>query len=54
MTKAKAKSGTGRGTDKKGWKRWQASANKAKSFKPYTSKGVKAAKKTGGPNDDKT
>lgn len=41
MSKAKAKSGTGRGTDKKGWNRWQASANKAKSAKPYTSKGNK-------------
>jgi hypothetical protein len=41
MSKAKAKSGTGRGTGKKGWNRWQASANKAKSAKPYKSKGVK-------------
>jgi len=30
MSKAKGKSGTGRGTDKKGWNRWQASAKKAK------------------------
>lgn len=42
MSKAKGKSGTGKGTDKKGWNRWQASANRAKnSPKPYTSKGVK-------------
>jgi hypothetical protein len=41
MSKAKGKSGTGRGTDKKGWNRWQASANKAKSNKPYISKGTK-------------
>ena len=41
MTKAKGKSGTGRGTDKKGWNRWQASAKKAKSAKPYKSKGTK-------------
>ncbi|NMD71186.1 DUF3934 family protein [Bacillus sp. DNRA2] len=41
MSKAKGKSGTGRGTDKKGWNRWQASANKAKSAKPYKSKGTK-------------
>jgi Protein of unknown function (DUF3934) len=41
MSKAKGKSGTGRGTDKKGWNRWQASANKAKSAKPYVSKGTK-------------
>ncbi|WP_428911478.1 DUF3934 domain-containing protein [Niallia sp. Krafla_26] len=38
MVKAKSKSGIGRGTDKKGWNRWQASANKAKSAKPYKSK----------------
>ncbi|MDQ0860842.1 MULTISPECIES: DUF3934 family protein [Bacillaceae] len=46
MGKAKAKTksskgGTGGGTGKKGWNRWQASANKKKSFKPYTSKGTK-------------
>ncbi|MDR4947914.1 DUF3934 domain-containing protein [Neobacillus cucumis] len=41
MSKAKGKSGTGRGTDKKGWNRWQASANKSKSAKPYISKGTK-------------
>ncbi|MBM7703638.1 DUF3934 family protein [Metabacillus iocasae] len=41
MSKAKGKGGTGRGTGKKGWTRWKASANKAKSAKPYTSKGVK-------------
>jgi hypothetical protein len=41
MSKASSKGGTGRGTGKKGWNRWQASANKAKSFKPYVSKGVK-------------
>ncbi|EKN66759.1 hypothetical protein BABA_14917 [Neobacillus bataviensis LMG 21833] len=41
MSKAKAKSGIGRGTGKKGWNRWQAGANKAKSAKPYVSKGVK-------------
>lgn len=41
MNKAKGKGGTGRGTGKKGWNRWKASANKAKSAKPYISKGVK-------------
>ncbi|MGG3561878.1 DUF3934 family protein [Neobacillus rhizosphaerae] len=46
MSKAKAKSGTGRGTGKKGWNRWQAGANKAKSAKPYVSKGVKRAADT--------
>lgn len=30
--KAKTKSGTGQGTGKKGWNRWKAGANKAKSF----------------------
>ncbi|MEC0229376.1 MULTISPECIES: DUF3934 domain-containing protein [Paenibacillus] len=41
---SKSKGGTGRGTDKKGWDRWQASANRAKSApKPYKSKGLKAA-----------
>ncbi|THE13014.1 DUF3934 domain-containing protein [Bacillus timonensis] len=43
MSKAKGKGGTGRGTDKKGWNRWQASANKKKSAKPYISKGIKKA-----------
>ncbi|MDF2958609.1 MAG: hypothetical protein K0S39_344 [Paenibacillus sp.] len=42
MSKAKGKGGTGRGTDKKGWNRWQASANRARSApKPYKSKGTK-------------
>ncbi|MCF2132336.1 DUF3934 family protein [Strepomyces sp. STD 3.1] len=41
MSKAKGKGGTGRGTGKKGWNRWQASAKKAKSAKPYKSKGIK-------------
>jgi hypothetical protein len=40
MSKAKAKGGTGRGTGKKGWTRWQAGAKKAKA-KPYVSKGAK-------------
>jgi hypothetical protein len=44
MSKAKGKSGTGRGTDKKGWNRWQAGANRAKNApKPYVSKGLKKA-----------
>ena len=41
MSSAKSKGGTGRGTGKKGWNRWQSSANKKKSAKPYKSKGVK-------------
>ncbi|MDQ1004531.1 hypothetical protein QFZ28_005071 [Neobacillus niacini] len=43
MPKAKAKSGVGRGTGKKGWNRWQAGAKKAKNAKPYVSKGTKRA-----------
>lgn len=47
MSKAKGKGGTGRGTDSKGWNRWQASANRAKSApKPYKSKGTKSANGT--------
>lgn len=47
MTKAKGKkSGVGSGTGKKGWNRWQKGANKAKSAKPYVSKGVKHAEKS--------
>lgn len=41
MSKAKGKGGTGRGTGKKGWNRWKASANRNKSAKPYVSKGNK-------------
>lgn len=43
MSNAKKKGGTGRGTGKKGWTRWQAGANRAKSAKPYKSKGTKTA-----------
>jgi Protein of unknown function (DUF3934) len=49
MPKAKAKSGIGRGTGKKGWNRWQTGANKAKT-KPYVSKGTKNATKDTGSN----
>ncbi|MEK4249325.1 DUF3934 family protein [Paenibacillus sp. FSL W7-1287] len=39
MSKAK---GTGRGTGKKGWNRWQAAERRAaNSPKPYKSKGTK-------------
>lgn len=48
MNKAKDKGGTGRGTGKKGWNRWKASSNKAKSAKPYVSK---SAKKSDGLKD---
>lgn len=41
--KAKSKSGVGQGTGKKGWNRWEKGKNKAKSFKPYTSKDNKEA-----------
>lgn len=44
MSSAKGKGGTGKGTGKKGWTRWQAGVKKAKSAKPYVSKGVKRAK----------
>ena len=37
----------GRGTDKKGWNRWQASSVKKKNAKPYVSKGTKTS------NDEK-
>lgn len=54
MPKAKAKSGIGQGTGKKGWNRWQKSANKAKSAKPYTSKGVKHGSNKNAASEDKT
>ncbi|MCU6792167.1 MULTISPECIES: DUF3934 family protein [Paenibacillus] len=57
MSKAKGKGGTGRGTDSKGWNRWQASANRAKnSPKPYTSKADKAGgtKNAGSNKGDKS
>ncbi|MFY4775732.1 DUF3934 family protein [Metabacillus sp. RGM 3146] len=41
MAKSKG-GGTGRGTGKKGWNRWQAGANKKKSAKPYVSKRKKS------------
>lgn len=42
LSKAKGKGGTGRGTDKKGWNRWQAGAKRAQNApKPYKSKGAK-------------
>lgn len=41
---SKAKGGTGRGTDKKGWNRWQAGAKKANSTpKPYKTRDEKQA-----------
>ncbi|WP_409250906.1 DUF3934 family protein [Bacillus sp. SCS-153A] len=40
MSKSKG-GGTGRGTGKKGWNRWQKSAKKKAAAKPYTSKGTK-------------
>ncbi|MCR2807127.1 DUF3934 family protein [Paenibacillus soyae] len=42
MSKAKGKGGTGRGTGKKGWNRWQAGERRrASAPKPYKSKGTK-------------
>lgn len=52
MAKEKKKSGTGQGTGKKGWNRWKAGSNKAKSFKPYTSKNNK--KSNDNKSDEKT
>jgi hypothetical protein len=46
---SKAKGGTGRGTDKKGWNRWQASA-KAKSAKRVFSKNQGAKGNSGNNN----
>jgi hypothetical protein len=55
LSKAKGKSGTGRGTDKKGWNRWQASANRAKSApKPYKSKGTKNQDRAAASNNQKS
>ncbi|CAJ1316580.1 DUF3934 family protein [Paenibacillus sp. PK4536] len=45
MANAKSKGGTGRGTGKKGWNRWQASAKKTKSApKPYATRADKDKK----------
>ncbi|SFJ84477.1 Protein of unknown function [Paenibacillus sp. UNC496MF] len=45
---AKGKGGTGRGTDKKGWNRWQAGERRVKSApKPYKSKGTKKPEDAG-------
>ena len=49
----KAKSGIGRGTGKKGWNRWQSSAKKAKSAKPYISKNSKKLDVSKVTNDNK-
>ncbi|MCR8659701.1 DUF3934 family protein [Paenibacillus endoradicis] len=47
---AKGKGGTGQGTGKKGWNRWQAAERKVASApKPYTSKGTKKPKPTSTP-----
>jgi hypothetical protein len=54
MPKAKAKSGVGRGTGKKGWNRWQAGAKKAKNAKPYVSKGTKRAESEKDKTSDST
>ncbi|TVX86825.1 DUF3934 family protein [Paenibacillus agilis] len=44
MSKSKGKGGTGRGTGKKGWNRWQASEKRRQNApKPYKSKGTKNA-----------
>ncbi|WP_211746875.1 DUF3934 family protein [Paenibacillus sp. Marseille-Q4541] len=44
MSNAKGKGGTGRGTGKKGWNRWQAGERRANNKpKPYKSKGTNKA-----------
>ncbi|KKO54076.1 DUF3934 family protein [Paenibacillus sp. DMB20] len=57
MSKAKGKGGTGRGTGKKGWNRWQAAAKRAQNApKPYKSKGTKrqdGETSSGNPIDDR-
>lgn len=53
MSKSK-KGGTGRGTGKKGWTRWDAGVRRAKSKpKPYTSKGTKQADRATEARNDK-
>lgn len=56
MSKDKVKSGTGGGTGKKGWTRWQAGVKKAKAAKPYVSKGTKksGSSSTPGKNNSDT
>lgn len=47
---AKGKGGTGQGTGKKGWNRWQTAERKAANTpKPYKSKGTKKPKPTSNP-----
>jgi hypothetical protein len=58
LSKAKGKGGTGSGTGKKGWNRWQAAERRAQnSPKPYKSKGTKlkegASASTGAKNSGK-
>ena len=49
------KGGTGRGTGKKGWNRWQKAENRKKSApKPYKSKGKSDAEKTDADKSDAT
>ncbi|CAM3369413.1 MULTISPECIES: DUF3934 family protein [Saccharibacillus] len=53
---ASKKGGTGRGTGKKGWTRWQKAENRKKNApKPYKTKGTKdteAKPETGGANGE--
>ncbi|URN96738.1 MAG: DUF3934 family protein [Candidatus Pristimantibacillus lignocellulolyticus] len=50
MSLAKGKGGTGQGTGKKGWNRWQTAERKAANTpKPYKSKGTKKPKPTSNP-----
>ncbi|NGZ76406.1 DUF3934 family protein [Saccharibacillus alkalitolerans] len=50
---ASKKGGTGRGTGKKGWNRWQKAENRKKSApKPYKSKGEAEETKSGTTGSD--
>lgn len=52
MSSTKGKGGTGRGTDKKGWNRWQASAKKKAAPKIFgknqAAKGAEGEKNSSG------
>lgn len=52
MSSTKGKGGTGRGTDKKGWNRWQASAKKKLAPKIFGrnqgAKGAEGEKRSSG------
>jgi len=54
MSSTKGKGGTGRGTDKKGWNRWQAGEKKKLAKKVFgRNQGAKGAEGEKGKTDDK-